>query len=360
MTEINNRHISKVLFIPFLLLAMLFSGCNNRPKEVIGEKKLVRLMADMELAEAYANMSNQSSQGKDYRYELGKSVLAAHGVSREQLDTTLAWYGTNLDDYSKLYAKVDKEILNRKKKLMNLSDEEMEMQEGDILWKYGKNGLLSNLGYSDSWIFSVDDPELQKGDRLQWSMHIDAPVQMNGVLGVEYEDGSSEASSNVFIGRNRLEMTFQTDTAKSVKRVYGTMRLKDEKQMPLFADSIAVVRLPYDSVEFRSARNVKRYGIPVVRKPKKEEKADTVDSAKEGIEKAPFPSDNNKPLMWNGGSGNPSGDRPEQLQRSVPPKNERVRPERPNNPKPVPPHEQGGVMHPVKKEKIKKNNNVIK
>ena len=64
--------------------------------------------------------------------------------------------------------------------------------------------------------------------------------------------------------------------------------------------------------------------------------------------------------MWNGGSGNPSGDRPEQLQRSVPPKNERVRPERPNNPKPVPPHEQGGVMHPVKKEKIKKNNNVIK
>lgn len=353
MTEINNRHISKVLFIPFLLLAVLFSGCNNRPKEVLSEKKLVRLMADMELAEAYANMSNQSSQGKDYRYELGKSVLAAHGVSREQLDTTLAWYGRNLDDYSELYAKVDKEILNRKKKLMNLSDEEMEMQEGDILWKYGKNGLLSSLGYSDSWIFSVDDPELQKGDRLQWSMHIDAPVQMNGVLGVEYEDGSSEASSNVFIGRDRLEITFQTDTAKTVKRIYGTMRLKDEKQMPLFADSIAVVRLPYDSVEFRFSRNAKRYGIPVVRKPKKEEKTDTVDSAKDEWEKAPLPSDNNKPLMWNGGNSNFSGNKPEQLQKSVPPKNERVRPERPGKPKPIPPHEQGGVMHPVKKEKNK-------
>ncbi len=356
MTVANKRHI-KLMALGFCMaFPIIFMGCgNDRPKEVLSEKKMVKLMADMELAEAYANMSSQSYQGNDYRYDLGKSVLAAHGVTREQLDTTLAWYGRNLDDYSELYTKVDKEILNRKKKLMNLTDEEMEMQEADILWKYGKNGLLSKLGNSDSWIFSVEDPELQKGDRLQWSMHIDSPVQMNGVLGVEYEDGSSEASSNVFIGRNRLEITFQTDTGKTVKRVYGTMRVKDENYLPLFADSITIVRLPYDSLEFRVSRNSKRYGIPVVRKDKKEEKSDTTDTTKDDKEVESSPSENNKPLMWNGGNHNASGDNPEQLRRATPPKNDQIKPERPHRPRPVTPHQQGGVMNPVKKDRIKKS-----
>ncbi|MDE5713482.1 MAG: DUF4296 domain-containing protein, partial [Muribaculaceae bacterium] len=262
MTEANKLHIKFFLSGVCLLFSALTSGCDDRPKEVLSEKKMVRLMADMQLAEAYVNMSGQPSSRGDYRLEMGRSVLAAHGVTQEQLDTTLAWYGRNLDDYSELYAKVDKEILSRKKKLLNMTDEELEMEESDILWKYGKNGVISKLGNTDSWIFSVSDPDLQKGDRLQWSMHITSPVQVNGVLGVEYDDGSSDASSSVFIGRNKLELTCQTDTGKTVKRVYGTMRAKDESYLPLYADSISVVRLPYDSMEYKSFRNARHYGIP--------------------------------------------------------------------------------------------------
>lgn len=364
MTEANKPHITKCLLMPLLFLAIILSGCNDRPKEVLSEKKMVRLMADMELAEAYSNMSSQGHQDHDYRYELGRSVLATHGVTQEQLDTTLAWYGRNLDDYSELFEKVDKEILKRKKKLMNLSDEEMEMAESDILWKFGKNGLLSSLGNTDSWIFSADEPELQKGDRLQWSMHIDEPVQINGVLGVEYEDGSSEASSNVFIGRNRLELSLQTDTGKVVRRVYGTIRLKDDTHKPLFADSISVVRLPYDSMEYRMSRNVKHYGIPVVRKPKIEVKGDSIDSDEEEIEIGQSPNPDNstngkdKPIMWNGNKTVRTGEQPENQERlkSTPPRPQKPRKYAPAQPqRPKAPHERGGVMNPVKKKTVKRS-----
>lgn len=330
MTGANKPHIKYLFSGVCLLFSALISGCDDRPKEVLSEKKMVRLMADMQLAEAYVNMTGQPSSRGDYRLEMGRSVLAAHGVTQEQLDTTLAWYGRNLDDYSDLYAKVDKEILSRKKKLLNMTDEEMEMAESDILWKYGKNGVISKLGNTDSWIFSVSDPELQKGDRLQWSMHITSPVQVNGVLGVEYEDGSSDATSSVFIGRNKLELTCQTDTGKTVKRVYGTMRAKDESYLPLYADSISVVRLPYDSMEYKTFRNAKHYGIPVVKKPKKVvEESDSVSGAPKESDEPEVPElkkdipQNDKPAMWNGGL----------------------------RPVPAQPHERAGEKKPVERKK---------
>lgn len=292
-TGINRRLLLK-LPCPVLCLTglLLLAGCSQRPKEVLSEKKMIKLMADMEIAESYAGIADRGPSGGDTRYELGKGVLAANGVTQEQLDTTLAWYGRNLDDYSDLFAKVDKEIISRKKKLLNLSQDEV-IEEGDILWRYGKNGMLSNLGNSQAWVLSVDDPDLQQGDRLEWTMHIDNNSQMNGVLGVEYTDGSSEAASSVFVGRNKIELICQTDTGKTVRRIYGSLRVKEEKNLPIFADSISLRRIPYDSVEYYSHRNLKRYGIPSPKVVKPVEEKDSLivdeklksDSIKSGEDK---------------------------------------------------------------------------
>ena len=207
MTRRSDRCYSSSSVVPvILLLSMVIAGCSNRPDNILTEKEMVALMADMQLAEAYTNVSNQQMQVSDYRLKMGKSVLAAHGITQEQLDTTLAWYGRNLDDYSELYAKVDKEIIKRRKHLLNMSGEEDGLDDDNLLWRFGKNGQLSMLGNTDGWIVSVTDPDLQKGDRLQWTMHLDAPVQMNGVLGVEYSDGSSEAGSSVFIGLSLIHI----------------------------------------------------------------------------------------------------------------------------------------------------------
>lgn len=268
--------MSKICILCLLSVSSVFiSGCSQKPEGTLSEKKMVDLMADMQLAEAYSDMEYMGSESFEKREALAKSVLAEHGVTQAELDSTLSWYGRNLDEYSELFEKVNKEIERKRRKFIK-SDSYDESDQGDMLWPYGKNGLVSGLGNSGGWIFSVDEPGLLEGDMVEWKMHFNKAAQFTGVLGVDYTDGTSESVTNVSSGRVSIELRLQTDTSKNVSRLYGTMRMKERAMMPVFADSISLRKMPFDSLEFRKYRNQKQYGIPVRIKPRKEEKNDSV------------------------------------------------------------------------------------
>lgn len=272
--------VSRIYLISMAMVAMTLTvGCGHKPEGTLSEKKMVRLMADMQLAEAYSDTEYMGQDIQDRREELAKSVLAENGVTQEELDSTLSWYGRNLDDYNELFKKVDKEIEARKRKILKTEDKYADGDQGDMLWPYAKNGMISSLGTSDGWVISVDNPSLGKGDIVEWKMHLDKMAQITGVLGVDYTDGTSEAATNVISGRPSIELRLQTDTSKTVSRLYGTLRLKDKDIAPLFADSITLRRLPYDSLEFRKYRNQKHYGIPVKKVIKRSADADTLSTA---------------------------------------------------------------------------------
>lgn len=265
MKGISYPDVCKVIAgVTIGLFGLIASGCDKRPKNVLSDKEMVEVIADLKLAEAYANSQIHGSGTADKREELAKSVLASHGVTQEELDSTLGWYGRNLDKYSELYEKVDKRLLEKKKKLLKDGEETIVETEGDNLWAYEKNGVISTLGNSDGWIISIPDPGLEKGDRIEWNLHLNNSLaQMIGILGVEYEDGTSEAITSNFINRPKIDLSFQTDTGKTVSRVYGSMRVKRTDNLPLYADSIAIKRLPFDSLEFVRFRSQKKYGYPV-------------------------------------------------------------------------------------------------
>lgn len=260
------------------IAAILLAGCRKRPEGVLSDKEMTELMADMQLAESYSDYEYSGPNLRDYRNGLAESVLLHHGVSREELDSTLSWYGKNLDDYSKLFEKVDKRIAEKRKASFK-TDGSDEEPEGDILWPYTENGVISNLGNSDGWVFSIPAPGLEKGDMLEWTMHIPQSAGFASVLGVDYEDGTGEAVTANISGGMSMDLRLQTDTGKTVGRIYGTMRLKDELKSAVFVDSIRLRRLPFDSLEFTKYRNQKRYGIPV-RINKKVEGNDTVAAEK--------------------------------------------------------------------------------
>ncbi|MDE6578684.1 MAG: DUF4296 domain-containing protein [Muribaculaceae bacterium] len=267
-----------------LLLVSAFCGvsCSNRPKEILDEKEMINLMADLQIAEAYSNMQSYSSESDKERYALARSVLASHGVTQEQLDTTLSWYGRNLDEYVELYAKVDKELIKRRKRLMKEEQKDNSGNDGFNLWEFGKNGVISPLANSDGWIISIPYPELEKGERLKWNMHLSEHADLSAVLGVEYEDGSGETSMFNRTSNKGTELLLQTDTAKVVKRIYGWIRVKERNILPLFADSIRLERLPFDSLEYKGSRGQKRYSLQRRRNlldDKKTEKKDSVNDA---------------------------------------------------------------------------------
>lgn len=258
---------------------LLLVSCRNRQSGLIGEKDMVEIMTDMQLAEAYASNQITGKDRDERRLELADAVLASHGVTQEQLDSTLQWYGRNLDDYSKLYEKVDKRLLSKKKELTKDDQSRSEETVGDNLWPFNSHGVVTPLGISDGWILALSNPEIQRGDRLIWKLHLsDASTPLNGVLGVEYSDGTSEASSTFFTNRKSVELSLQTDTGKNVERIYGTMRFKEKVEGSLFADSISLRKIPYDSLEYYRGRSQKRYGLPVRRDFEKERRKQIADS----------------------------------------------------------------------------------
>ncbi|MDE6008009.1 MAG: DUF4296 domain-containing protein, partial [Muribaculaceae bacterium] len=69
-----------------LLAIILSAGCSQRPKEILSEKEMIDLMADLQLADAYSNsrVSSSEEDATGNRYDLARSVMAAHGVTPEQ------------------------------------------------------------------------------------------------------------------------------------------------------------------------------------------------------------------------------------------------------------------------------------
>lgn len=241
----------------FLIFPVLYS-CNDRPSVVLDEDKMVQLMADMEIAEAYT--TQQSSLTSEKRIELGRQILELHGVSEETLDTTLAWYGRNIDDYSKLFEKVDKEINSRKEKYVEKPVE--ALTDLANLWPYSSHLEISPLSGSESLVFSFSDPEINKGEIVNLNFAMSRLVSGKGILGVEYSDGSGESTISNFNNKKSFKIDMQSDTAKSISRLYGIMMFKELEKNSLYLDSINISLLPVDTVNYKQKRrSQKSYGI---------------------------------------------------------------------------------------------------
>ena len=241
-----------------ILIGTLFFviSCGDRPSHVLSEDKMVDLLVDMELTEAYVN--TQHSVLPKEKNEIGEQVLELHGVSKETLDTTLAWYGRNMDQYTALFEKVDKKINGRKKQY--LTEPGIAIQDANNFWPYSTHLLISPLSGFNGLNFVVKNSEIEKGGVVVFSMYLPNVDNMKGSLIVEYEDGKGDAISQNYNSRHKIELQIPTDTSRIVSKIFGSFNLKDSKNLPLYIDSISLKTEPFDSVTYRNKRrNLKTF-----------------------------------------------------------------------------------------------------
>ena len=283
MGLINKKLSSGIVFI--FLIPLLFGSCHKRPANILPEDKMVSLMADMEITEAYVNQ--QPSISSEDRIDLGRRVLLAHNVSEETLDTTLAWYGRNLDEYTTLFEKVDKEIKRRKD--IYIENNNISSDNGTNLWPYSSHMEVSPLSGNDVIVFSLEEPEIEKGDFLKLYMVNSSLTNAKGLLGLEYSDGGGEAVTSNFNNKKTFQIELQSDTSRSISRLYGMIYFKDLKTKPFYIDSISLTRQPLDTASYKqNKRSQKTYGV---KRNRVIEKKDTILS--DSIPITPIDSLNN-------------------------------------------------------------------
>ncbi|MDE6479090.1 MAG: DUF4296 domain-containing protein [Muribaculaceae bacterium] len=233
------------------ILAILSSGCSKRPKYILSEDKMVSVMVDLQIAEAYdrSGDAHEYLKGKD-RELLGRGVLMHHGVTVEEMDSTLAWYGRNMDEYAKLYKKVDAELNKRQLKYAKAAGEsENEISSAD-LWPYSRHFVFDNRSLTDGIIANIPVTELAPGDKLTWKMIVEGSSSRNLTLGVDYENGTSDT----YKISNRLydkwvELSLQTDSTLTVNRIFAIADFGNPDNR-IIIDSIQLTRIPFNRDEY--------------------------------------------------------------------------------------------------------------
>lgn len=268
-------------YLSIFIMLILFIGCSKRPKGVLSEEKMVAVMTDIQIAEAYERSGDAYDylHGRD-REMLGRGILMRHGVTPEEMDSTLAWYGRNMNEYPKLYKKIDAELNRRQLQYARAAGESENEGSSADLWPYSRHYTLDNKSLTGGIVVDIPVSEINPGDKLTWKMKVDGASARDLTLGVDYVDGSSE----VYKQSNRsfdkwVEVSLQTD---SILEICGIFAIADfEYSTPrVLIDSVQLTHLPFNREDYRKngfQRSIRPAGRKIVLPPDTSTNSSLVD-----------------------------------------------------------------------------------
>ncbi|MDD2962091.1 MAG: DUF4296 domain-containing protein [Muribaculaceae bacterium] len=237
-------------WILFIILFGFIVSCSNTPDDVIGREDMVDLLVDIHKGEAYADLNTGQFYNDSLRKVLKQSIMLKHGVSQEQFDTSLVWYGHHINEYVEMYDEIIKRLDEEDKNIMaeaRLAGETSLLAAGDSVNMWNKTSIRMLSRVIGDTIISFDlkaDNDFKQGDVYQFIFRIiDDNAKFAMFIGADYKDGTiGYVSSNESAREGKYKLKFQTDSTRAIKRIYGYAQYSATNQESLFVDSIQVLR----------------------------------------------------------------------------------------------------------------------
>lgn len=271
----------KKLLLIISLNVLLAISCNRVPSGVIPPDKMSRLMADVHTGEAVLEMNRTIYSNDSLRQLMKQSVLARHGVTGEEFDSSLTWYGRHIDKYMEVYDGtieiLDRRITETGNRIA--ADASLSIAGDSVdVWPSARYISIGPRSAAKTVIFSYSrDRNWQRGDSYTWrGKFFNTDTDGEWLLGVDYADGSSEWHSERINGDGWREIHMQTDSLRDPVRVYGYLHGKHKPSSDLRIDSIEMVRRRIVPETYRRTYfiSIKKFNEPV-------EIADSIDTEQE-------------------------------------------------------------------------------
>lgn len=238
--------------------AVLVSACSSVPDGILDREEMASLMADIHTAESMMELDRTSFRSDSARMALKQSVYARHGVTGEQVDTTLAWYGHHLDKYVEVYNRVG-EILQKRMDAIDADLVDLGLAVvGDSADAWGdvRSKVFDRRYPGDFLSFSIKaDDTWENGDCYLWRLktfNTVRPVRM--VMVADYDDGRSDMRSFTSEGDGWQELSLDLDSTRVATRVYGSALIDIAGRERVFVDSISLVRTRVNPSRYWSSR----------------------------------------------------------------------------------------------------------
>lgn len=239
--------MKKLLFS--IILFSTLAACSDKPNDVLSEGKMIDLLVDLHKAEAYVDVHPGEFPNDSMKFALEQSVYMRHGVTNANVDSTLVWYAHHAEDYSKLYEKVIQRLQDESDEVgENIKHENRKsIENGDSVdvWSGLKVRCVSEVVGNTTITFDVNAAtDSRPGDAYVWRFRLLNKMYMpNVMIGVDYSDGSTGYLNRDHFNSGWNEVTLQTDSTKSVKRIYGMAAFSRlPKNEVVMVDSISLVR----------------------------------------------------------------------------------------------------------------------
>ncbi len=217
---------------------ILASSCSGVPRRVIQPDKMAALMADIHLGEAVAEQNRQSFNNDSTRQLLKQSIYAAHGVTPEEVDSSMMWYGRNIEKYVEVYEKTEKILekeLARANELAATATErpplvafEAEGDSVDIWSQFRMRPVSGNLA-SDRVTFEIrSDRYWELGDVYHLRFKgVNTPGKFEVSLAAEYPGGNIDYSSSSMAGDGWHDLYLHLNDTLRGSMIYGDIAYAD-------------------------------------------------------------------------------------------------------------------------------------
>lgn len=240
----------------FLIIAIatLTVACSGIPDGVLPKRDMARLMADIHTAECVIEANPSQYATDSSKRILRQSIYLKHGVTSEQVDSSLSWYGYHLDKYMEVYDltvdMLEQRLADAREKggsAITTTSELASAIDGDSVdvWPSIRSRRFSVGMPSQIITFALPaDRYWEQGDvyTLQAKMLDAASGSLRFTLAVEYSDGSIDYLSRSMQGDGFHSLRVPTDSAKTAHRVYGTVSFSTPARQVAYIDSITLVR----------------------------------------------------------------------------------------------------------------------
>lgn len=237
---------AKYLLVGFI--AIIVGGCNKVPDYVIPPDKMAELLSDIHIGESVVETNSREYSGDSLKKVLKQSIYAKHGVSAEQVDTSLVWYGHNIEEYIKVYDLVIERIEGELENTDVASDgtKVQIAAVGDSVdtWSDARRRNFTIMQPSEYLKFTFKrDENWERGDLYTWKMKMfNGRSPMYITLAVEYTDGSNDFVTKSVSQEGWIDVQLPTDSAKVARTLFGVVKLTPKRFESAYIDSISLVR----------------------------------------------------------------------------------------------------------------------
>ena len=249
---------SRLRICGVLILICVVASCSRVPKHIISEKKMRTILYDMQVAEALVETKNESFGTSDERQVVYNAVFAKHNITQADYDTSLVWYGKNMDLYMRIYRLVLRDVNDN---IAALGDIKPDPLSGDIsakdsvdIWIYNRSHTFTPGHVFNTLTFDIEpQAPYSSGSSYVLGMSVwgvspdlkhKPKIHLSAVMADTIISVNKEITSDGY-----YEVIVKTIATKQIKRVYGYVIINNA-QAPyyrVYIDDINLMKYNYGS-----------------------------------------------------------------------------------------------------------------